>query len=1472
MDKKNFAVTIVKYWYLLEFLSQPDFPTQNRAEREICKKAAGPGQGGPKRKRITLYHSLDAAALEPDRELARDAETYPRYAVASDEIELCIGKIGRHIFAEQLYQVFGQKINLPELPESDKRPVCLIGLKCDAKGRYIPNSIQLSPLAWGIHTLLAHAGALTQENLADYLSREDYQDDLREMEKMLIESDGNVRVGCALTQFSLEALTKEVEQQYLFTLKGARPPFTWEGGMIYRRYQTEEDKAGDTDALRNSELISRFFVNDLAMVREALADQDEGASPMEKALVSYIVGPYAEENPSLGWEDFSKRTDIYRAWDEKHRDRQSDFFHDGLEINKAPLGKWPSRFMPCLMQQLAINRSWKPTGNGMPIFSVNGPPGTGKTTLLKEIVAGNVVERAILLAGYADPDAAFAAKSFCDGDKANQGYSKFYPRYYEFKDEKLKDYGMLVASCNNAAVENITKELPDGTALRKGLTPPKGEDPAVAQQLSEVEQLFCVENSPRLPYSVWTAEKGRRKEQYPDLYFTKLANGLAKRPGTEWDRWGLISAPFGKMSNIKDYIREVLTPYIASFGSNDAIQKAKAAYPEAVKRFRAQLETVKGLEAEIHRISAARGKFQTEKRRLVQSMEQHRHLREQHLAAAQRMEETARQLHCEGEQAQRCLAQYQAEAVRLQGQVQAQTERKEPFAQSVRQIRQEIVNQEKERGLWDFLLEWLHRPTMRSRMIREQYALLEKAETALQQEEDLQNQLERKLAEQNIKWEAQSAAAARLQGEENSRREERQDCLKRAQREADTVERQRRALLAARQNYEAALKEAKAQQSDEAMTVLDEEYFEKYNSANGEEATEAQVENPWHTARYNRAREKLFYEALQLHKAFLLGSKSCLWNFKNLLLLWKEPREEDGEKRPVAVSDRDRKNSFADLLNTVFLLTPVISTTFASAGNMLSDIRKPNQIGCLIIDEAGQASPQMALGALFRCRRAVVVGDPKQVEPVVTNEMDLIKRIIKNDTTNCYQSKTSSVQGFADRLNTVGTTYGEDAEKTWVGCPLVVHRRCISPMFELSNALAYDQTMKQQTALPGEEKEAGFCIGHSGWINVSGSEANTAGKDHYVSAQGQRAWALIRTAFAKTQNIPSLFVITPFTTVKNGLLNLIRAQPEYRQEERFAKWAEQSIGTVHTFQGKEADEVIFLLGCDKNAGPAVRWVNTNIVNVAVTRAKYRLCILGDYTVWQQSPLFEKVKGILDSYALEYLRQAAQNPHAPQDRRRIEAMFKQTPGAESLTLDGEPDDALIAPLQRKLDAMWENCALTGAQMADYHLVPAELQSLPVQIRQRLTSAILLYDSLKILQQRYGLEDMDASCAGILFCKIMESLLKKVLLGQLIKRFPAARAGRGLLRDLPSEKVTIGNVTYLLNEETNQAQLALCNAVLFGEACDGAWWRLYAGNLEQVRLLRNGCCHSGPLQWRQAEKLVQILLGERELVKTMVGEQL
>ena len=71
-----------------------------------------------------------------------------------------------------------------------------------------------------------------------------------------------------------------------------------------------------------------------------------------------------------------------------------------LEVDRFPLAKYPSKFSPTLMQQVAINIAISEKDRKEKIFSVNGPPGTGKTTLLKEIIASNVVQLAEVLIDY----------------------------------------------------------------------------------------------------------------------------------------------------------------------------------------------------------------------------------------------------------------------------------------------------------------------------------------------------------------------------------------------------------------------------------------------------------------------------------------------------------------------------------------------------------------------------------------------------------------------------------------------------------------------------------------------------------------------------------------------------------------------------------------------------------------------------------------------------------------------------------------------------------------------------------------------------------------------------------------------------------------------------------------------------------------------------------------------------------------
>ena len=136
-----------------------------------------------------------------------------------------------------------------------------------------------------------------------------------------------------------------------------------------------------------------------------------------------------------------------------------------LEPRELPLGRWPSPVAHrlSLMQQVAVNSILN--GNER-ISSVNGPPGTGKTTLLKDVFAQLVIERTIQMVSYKDP-----SKAFTQNGKVELGG---YPYTMYELDEKLAQHSMVVASSNNGAVENISKDLPKlDSVVRDSIKPIK---------------------------------------------------------------------------------------------------------------------------------------------------------------------------------------------------------------------------------------------------------------------------------------------------------------------------------------------------------------------------------------------------------------------------------------------------------------------------------------------------------------------------------------------------------------------------------------------------------------------------------------------------------------------------------------------------------------------------------------------------------------------------------------------------------------------------------------------------------------------------------------------------------------------------------------------------------------------------------------------------------------------------------------
>lgn len=78
-------------------------------------------------------------------------------------------------------------------------------------------------------------------------------------------------------------------------------------------------------------------------------------------------------------------------------------------------------------------------------------------------------------------------------------------------------------------------------------------------------------------------------------------------------------------------------------------------------------------------------------------------------------------------------------------------------------------------------------------------------------------------------------------------------------------------------------------------------------------------------------------------------------------------------------------------LSLIFL---VISSSLQSIRNMLPNLH-PNSVKLALVDEAGTTLVHQLFPLLVRSQRAVVAGDPQQIEPIVNMSDDTIKQYLK---------------------------------------------------------------------------------------------------------------------------------------------------------------------------------------------------------------------------------------------------------------------------------------------------------------------------------------------------------------------------------------------------------------------------------------------------------------------------------------------
>ncbi len=779
-----------------------------------------------------------------------------------------------------------------------------------------------------------------------------------------------------------------------------------------------------------------------------------------------------------------------------------------LQPKFMPEAKWPSkgRHPLVLLQQTAVNLAKKELKHDG-LFSVNGPPGTGKTTLLRDIIASVIVKRAKALYAFENTDNAFEHSGI---EKLGSAFIHIYRLH-----ESLLGHEILVSSTNNKAVENISKELPLKTQI--------------AEDIDDFQ------------------------------YFKTISDALLDN---NEKTWGLTAATLGNSANRNKFTQKVWWDYDSGLRNyflsitNQFEPKLDKDNNKIIPKIITEEDPPKSMEDAKIRWKKARDFFK-------EALEKVEH--------AIMLSQKTYEILLEIEQLDLSIQPSLDEQEKLKKQTSLQKEKNVTIQTSLQQQSIE-VSKNKERC---HRLE-ITKPSFFSRLFLKSKWQRWKSEYT-QILNQTTNSLEReKEARDNFNFGTSE--------------------LSKIQYDLDHIN----AKIAEYQSQRALLlSEVKKTSSICGEKIITTKFWSL-------EHAEQQTFSPNFTDYTQLLRDNLFIAAVKLHKAFIdVASKQLR---QNLSLFFDCL---SGKKLSI-----NNSSLLPHLWSSLFLLTPVISTTFASVGRMLSSLPQ-NSIGWLLIDEAGQATPQAAVGAIYRAKRVLSVGDPLQIEPVVTLPTSLVETISRYMRVDPYQwaAPDASVQTLSDKANSFGTIVPRDLSEMKIGSPLLVHRRCENPMFTISNTLAYNGLMVQATR-PQYSKITKLFGTKFAWVDIKGSA-----QEKWCPEEGEYVVKMLLKGIRKSNGAPKIFVISPFRVVAENMSQRMRREIKKLSTLGIKDpddWIKKNIGTVHTFQGREAEAVIFLLGAPSSTQNGARtWAtsNVNLLNVAISRAKQNFYIVGNKELW-----------------------------------------------------------------------------------------------------------------------------------------------------------------------------------------------------------------------------------------------------------------
>ena len=311
--------------------------------------------------------------------------------------------------------------------------------------------------------------------------------------------------------------------------------------------------------------------------------------------------------------------------------------------------------------------------------------------------------------------------------------------------------------------------------------------------------------------------------------------------------------------------------------------------------------------------------------------------------------------------------------------------------------------------------------------------------------------------------------------------------------------------------------------------------------------------------------------------------------------------------------------------NELFGEARVIASTLVGAANRLLDGQK---FGTLFIDEAAQALEAACWIPLRRVSRVVLAGDHCQLPPTVKSIAALKAGLGKTLMERIVETHPEAVTllkiqyRMNDDIMRFSSDYFYDGQVE--SAPEVRYRSILDldiPITWLDTA-AFEAPAGQSAAI-GQSVSDGLPVGPPvgtfreefvgesfGRINKAEAELTLLALQHYFERIGKQRLLDER--------------------IDVGIISPYRAQVQYlrrllMKKEYFKPFRRQiSVNTVDGFQGQERDVIIISMVRSNDEGQIGFLRDLRRMNVAITRARMKLIILGDKATMTQHPFYRQL--------------------------------------------------------------------------------------------------------------------------------------------------------------------------------------------------------------------------------------------------------